>query len=191
MPRTIGLLMLVLCLAGCTQENRDIQIAMDLRDRLLRSENCDFSVAVTADYGDILHMFSMDCRAVKTGTLSFEIKEPETIAGICGSVSDDGGSIDYADDALYFPLMAEGLLVPAAAPWIMMKALRGGHIRTAAMEDEYLHIVLDDGFAEDALQVDIWLDENNVPVRGDILHDGCRILSVEVENFVFSQQNDS
>ena len=72
-----------------------------------------------------------------------------------------------------------------------MKALRGGNIRAAGVEEEYLHIVLDDSFAEDALQVDVWLDENHLPVRGDILHEGIRILSVDVENFVFAQQNDS
>ena len=191
MPRIVGLLMLVLCLGGCARENREIQIAMELRDRILSAENCGFHAAVTADYGDILHSFSMDCTADTAGMLSFEIREPESIAGIRGSVSDNGGSISYENDAIYFPLMAEDLLVPAAAPWVLMKALRGGNIRAAGVEEEYLHIVLDDSFAEDALQVDVWLDEKHMPVRGDILHNGIRILSADVENFVFAQQNDS
>ena len=38
-------------------------------------------------------------------------------------------------------------------------------------------------FFEGALRLDIWLDENRNPIRGEILHDGMRILTLSVANF--------
>ena len=46
-----------------------------------------------------------------------------------------------------------------------------------------LHLTIDDSYEEDALQLDIWLDGQNLPVQSDILYDGRRILTVQVSNF--------
>ena len=125
----------------------------------------------------------MDCRADAAGEISFSITRPQSIAGISGSISDQGGSIRFEDQALYFPLLTDALLTPASAPWIFLKTLRSGYITSACMEESLLHVTVDDDYEEDALTVDIWL-EGERPVRADILHDGKRILSVQVENFV-------
>jgi len=159
---------------------------MLLRNRLLSAQSCCFAAKVTADYGDKLYTFSMDCRGDAAGTLHFEITDPDTIAGISGSISDAGGNIKFEDQALYFPLLTDDLLVPASAPWIFLKTLRSGYITSACAEDGLVHITVDDSYAEDALMLDIWLDEKVQPIRADILHDGKRILSLEVDDFVIS-----
>ena len=180
------MLVLVLVLSGCSSENREVKAAMQLRDRLLSAENCCFQAEVTADYGDTMHTFSMDCQADVSGTLHFEITAPETIAGIRGSISDSGGNIEFEDQLLYFPLLTDDLLVPASAPWIFLKTLRSGYITSACTEESLIHITVDDSYAEDALTLDIWMEETLNPIRADILHNGKRILSLEVESFVIS-----
>lgn len=186
MKRICLLLGLMVTLSACSSVSREMNAAMELRNALLSAQKCSFSGEVTADYGDSIQVFSMNCISDAAGKITFEITSPESIAGICGSISDSGGTLDVEDTALYFDLMAEGRLTPAAAPWIFLKTLRGGYLTAACREEEYIHITVDDSFADDALTLDIWLDKNNHPVRGDILHDGRRILSLDVENFVIS-----
>lgn len=155
---------------------------MEIREKLLSAQGCSFQAEVTADYGDTVSVFSMDCQGDSAGELTFEITGPESISGIRGRISESGGSIDFEDQALYFPLLTDDLLTPASAPWIFLKTLRGGYLRSACMEEDLLHITVDDRYAEDALTLDIWLDDR-IPVRADILWDGRRILAVKVENF--------
>ena len=72
------------------------------------------------------------------------------------------------------------------APWIFLKTLRSGYLTSACREENRLHITVDDSYAEDALTLDIWLEDGKVPLRADILYAGKRILSLDVENFVLS-----
>ena len=37
---------------------------------------------------------------------------------------------------------------------------------------------------QEALQLEIWLDEDDVPVQGEIIYDGRRILTMKFENFL-------
>ena len=48
-----------------------------------------------------------------------------------------------------------------------------------------VRVTIHDSYEEDALMLDIWLDGNNLPARAEILWDGRRILTVEVENFEY------
>ena len=60
------------------------------------------------------------------------------------------------------------------------------HITAVCREEELLRLTIDDSYEEDALKLDIWLRDEKVPIRGDVLYDGKRILTIEAENFVFS-----
>lgn len=158
---------------------------MTFRSNILSAEGCRFDASITADYGDELYAFSMECQADASGNLTFSLTEPEALSGISGTVSDEGGRITFEDTALTFPLLTDDQLSPASAPWIFVKTLRSGYLTSACMEDGMLRLSMDDTYEEDALHLDIWMDENRMPVRGDILYDGRRILSVEVEDFTF------
>ena len=176
-------MVIISVLTGCSSENRPLSDAVHFREALLSSGGCSFCADITADYGDSLTQFSMSCQADDQGEVTFEVTEPVSIAGICGTISDRGGSIQFDGQSLYFPLLTDDLLTPASAPWIFLKTLRSGYISSACMEDGLLHMTVDDDYEEDALTLDIWMEENR-PVRADILHDGKRILSVQVENFM-------
>ena len=164
--------------------NEPLDLAVSFRETLLGAENCSFQAEVTADYGDSIQQFVMDCHADAVGNLDFEILQPESISGIKGSISNEGGYIEFEDQALYFPLLTDDLLTPASAPWIFLKTIRSGYIKSACMEGSLLRVTIDDSYAENALTLDIWMEQNN-PVRADIFHDGKRILSLNVESFSF------
>ena len=179
------LLGLMMVLSGCSGENRELQAALEFRENLLKAQQCSFSAEVTADYGDSLVEFSMDCRGDSKGELTFEITKPEVISGIRGSITDSGGTVRFEEESVYFPLMTDDLLTPASAPWIFLKTLRSGCISAVCREEDTLHLSVDDSYAEDALRLEIWLRED-VPVQAYIFHDGRRILSLEVKNFDYS-----
>ena len=185
MKRVVWLVCVLLVLTGCEMGNEPLEQAVAFRERLLSSQSCSFRTEVTADYGDLIHRFSMDCSGDASGNLEFEILQPEGIAGIRGKISDQGGSIEFEDQALFFPLMTDDLLTPASAPWIFLKTLRSGYITSACEEDGLLRITVDDGYEEDSLTLDIRLEKNQ-PVQADILHKGKRILALTVENFSIS-----
>ena len=182
MKKLSVLLIVLLFLSGCSGKQEELERAMTLRAKLLASE-CSFDAKITADYGDKLYVFAMTCQGDSRGNLAFTVTEPESIAGITGILSQDGGKLTFDDTALAFPLMADDQLTPVSAPWIFLKTLRGGYLASANMEEELLHLTIDDSYEEDALQLDIWLDGQNLPVQSDILYDGRRILTVQVSNF--------
>lgn len=175
--------MLLLC--GCTQKNTALEQGLEFRSKLLTASGCSFTASVTADYGDTLHTFSLQCVGDENGEITFLLSEPDTLAGITGTISDSGGELTFDNTALCFPLLADDQLTPASAPWIVLKTLRSGYLTSACQEDLMLRLTMDDSYEEDALHLDIWLNEARLPIRADILYDEKRILSVDVEDFVF------
>lgn len=176
-------MLLAVFLTGCTGAEEEIRRCMELRAELLAAQGCSFDAEVTADYGDKLYTFKMICSADSRGNLSFTVSAPESIEGVTGTVSDDGGALTFDDAALQFDLMADDQVSPVSAPWILLKTLRGGYLTSAASEDDLIHLTINDSYEEDALQVDVWLNGSDIPVRADILYDGRRILSLSVSNF--------
>ena len=184
MKRLFALLAILVMLPGCTGAGDTLDRVMALRADLLASP-CAFRAVVTADYGDAVHIFTMECRSETSGDLAFTVSAPESIAGITGKLSSEGGRLTFSDTALAFPLMADEQFSPVSAPWVLMQTLRGGYVTACGMEGETVRVTIHDSYEEDALMLDIWLDGNNLPARAEILWDGRRILTVEVENFEY------
>lgn len=186
MRRGALVLALVLCLTGCGGKNAEMERGLSLRTAMLKADTCTFTARVTADYGDKVYSFDMDCVADSSGNVDFTVTAPETIAGISGSLSGQGGKLTFADTALHFPLLAEGLLTPVSAPWVLVKTLRSGCITSAGQEGQALRLSIDDSYGDDGLHLDIWCDGEDWPDRAEISWDGRTILSVDVTNFSIS-----
>lgn len=183
--RKIGTAILLLTfLAGCAGESRELERGMALRSRLQQAASCSFDAEITADYGDETASFSMACTGDGAGNLTFTVTAPETIAGITGQIDEAGGKLTFDGNALSFPLLADGQLSPISGPWLMLKALLGGYLTSAGTEGESLRLTVNDSFADDALEVDIWLSAEDLPTLAEISCDGRRILSLTVKNFV-------
>jgi len=178
------LLVVVLFLTGCGSGASELDEAMELREKLLKASGCAFDAAVTADYGDKLFSFRLRCQGDGAGNLTFSVLEPESIAGISGTVSSGGGALTFDDTALSFPMMADGQVTPVTAPWLLLKTLRSGYLTSAGLEGETLRMAIDDSYQEDALHLDIWAEGEKI-TRGEFLYDGRKILSVDVADFQF------
>jgi len=156
---------------------------MELRSKLLRASGSAFEVDISADYGDKLYLFSMTCEANAQGDVRFTVTQPETIAGITGTIANGTGALTFDDTALHFDLLTDEQLSPVSAPWILLKTLRSGYLTSSGMDGDGVRLTIDDSYEEDALQLDIWLNEEDIPQRAEVLYDGRNILSLAVKNF--------
>ena len=156
---------------------------MTLRVDLLACESYSFDAVITADYGDEVNTFGMHCQGDNDGNLEFTVTEPETIAGITGSISQGEGKLTFDDQAVAFPLLADGQVTPISGPWILMKTLMGGYLTACNEEEGLFHLMINDSYADDALELEIWLDEAIHPIQAEIGYEGRRIVTMEIENF--------
>lgn len=184
MKRFLCLIILLTVLCGCGNKTDQMGSMLGFRQRLLDGNGCTFTAEITADYGDEIYQFTVQCQGDKQGNLKFSVVEPSSISDITGTITDLGGSLTFDGTALAFAPIADGQLTPVTAPWIFLKTLRGGYIASCAQDDTMTYLQIDDSYSEKALHLDIWLNENAVPVRGEILWEGRRILSLIVRDFM-------
>lgn len=181
--KKVLLLIALVILTGCTGKASEMDRCMALRARLLACESYSFDADITADYGDELQSFSLRCQGKSDGTLGFLVLQPEGISGITGRFAAGRGELTFDDVAVFFPPLADEQVSPVSGPWVMMKALLGGYLTSCTMEEDLLRLTIDDSYEDDALQLDIWLDEEDRPVRAEIIYDERRILTMDLESF--------
>lgn len=172
-------LALMLLFTGCGS-TRDP--GMELRQQLLNG-SCSFEAEITADYGDTLSQFTLDCQGDDQGNVTFSVRSPESIRGITGSIAAGKGALTFDDVALSFPLLADGQLSPVSAPWLLLRVLRGGNLLSQGTEGKFTRLTLQDGYREEDLLSDIWLNEEGQPTRAEFLHRGRKILSINLASF--------
>lgn len=185
MKKAAVLVMVSVLLAGCMGNNHSLDEMMQLRSELL-SGSCSFRAEITADYGEDIHTFGVYCEADNQGNVGFEITAPDSISGIQGVTAAEGGKLTFEELALAFPLLADDQISPVSAPYLLIKTLRSGYVRSAGEENGLTRVTIDDSYEEDALQLDIWLDEDHLPLRAEILYDGRRIVSMCLTDFRIS-----
>ena len=183
MKRYLGIILIFLMLCGCGHENNAMDVAINLRDSLLKNNTCTFDAQITADFGEMFYTFQMHCKSDGQHLL-FEVVEPETISGVSGSVARDGGKITFDNQALLFDTIADGRITPVSAPWLLIKTLTGGYIRGAGKTDDGYLIQFDDSYREDTLKINLELNMQELPVFAEIIWQGRRVASIKVDNFV-------
>lgn len=180
----VSLICVVFILTGCKNANSFMENTVSLRESITKSNGCSFSATITADYGEKLYAFSMDCQTDKDGNMSFAVMEPATLAGITGRIDASGGAITFDDKVLAFQAIADGQITPVTAPWLLIKSLRSGYLRDCTDTENGYLISIDDSYAEDALRLNIYV-QKNLPVSGEIFWKGRRVLTLTVDNFTY------
>ena len=181
----IAVLMMFL-LSGCSVGEGNLERAMELRAKLLGCSSCSFDAAITADYGDELYTFAMNCTGDKLGDMEFTVIAPETITGITGKFEGQKGMLTFDEFALEFPRLTDDQITPVSGPWILLRTLMGGYLTSCGADGENLLVTINDSYEEDALTLDVWLNAENTPIRAEILYDGRRIVTMDIENFTIS-----
>ncbi len=180
--KRVWILLLCLLLCGCNDSNQNMDAALRLRSAILQAEHCTFTANITADYGDKIYHFSLDCTADRDGNVTFRVTAPETIAGITGKITADGGNLTFDDSVLYIPMLTDDQIAPVSCPWILLKTLRSGYITSCADG----RIIIDDSYADDALTLDICLGSDGLPSSAEIYWKNRRILTIQVGSFSLS-----
>ena len=93
------------------------------------------------------------------------------------------GKLTFDREVLVFSPLADGQIAPVTAPWILIHTLREGYITACGQTDRGLLLSINDSYAEDSIGLEIYLDESELPVFAEIIWQGKRILSVQLENF--------
>ena len=175
---------MILLLCGCSTGEDHIEKGMALRSKLLQS-GCSFEADIIADYGEAVYTFTLQCAADPDGGVSFVVTMPETISGITGKLDHSKGALTFDGSILSFPMLADGELSPVSCPWILIHTLRAGYLRSAGLDGDAVRLTIDDSYESDALQLDIWLNDQDLPQYVQITWQGRRILSMKVRNFTF------
>ena len=170
-------------LSGCASY-QDTDPALQLRQQLQNS-TCSFIAEITADYGDEIYTFSLNCSMETDGTVRFAVVKPESICDITGSMSGSGGAITFDDQVLAFPMLADGQVSPVSAPYLLIKTLRSGYIRSCGEDGDLWKLQINDSYQDQALELDIWVTKDLQPVHCDILYAGRRYLSLVIDDFQF------
>lgn len=184
MKRIWILLLMIAMLCGCSGGSEQLDRAMALRGKIQQKE-VTFEAVVTADYGDKVHTFSMECHADTQGNLKFKVTEPDNIAGISGTISKGSGKLTFDDQVLAFDILADELISPVSGPWVLMETLRSGYLTSCSTEGDLLRVAIDDSYEENALHLEVWLDSDDIPKQCEIYWQGRRLLSMDVKNFAF------
>ena len=182
MKRLALALLSVVLLTGCASQKASLDQAMELRAKLMAARGCSFDAVITADYGNQMQTFSVSCQTETDGDLTFTVQEPQTIAGISGKISGSGGALTFDDQVLSFEVLAQGQVTPVSAPWLLVRTLLGGNVKSCNQEDGLLRISVDDGYQDDALHMEIWLEEE-CPIFAEVVWQDRRIITLEIENF--------
>ena len=169
MKRCLLLLLIMVMFSGCSKSEDGVSRAIALRNHLLQSTGCSFDAVITADYGEKIYTFSTKNTVNGNGDLRFEVINPDTIKGITGEISEDSGKLTFDDKVLLFELLADEQVTPVSAPWIFMKTLRSGYIHGCEITEDGLHIQFDDSYEDDTLQMEIWTNQDYIPILGEIL----------------------
>ena len=180
MKRIWGFFLLCLFLSGCKST---ADAALSLRQRVLKAQSVQFEAEITADYGDTLSVFTLDCQGSSQGDVTFRVLSPESIEGITGTVKAGKGALTFDDTALSFPLLADEQLSPISAPWLFLRVLRGGNLLSQGAEGYLTRLTFRDGFREEDLLADVWINGDGDPVRTEFLHRGNKILSIDLRSF--------
>lgn len=185
MRRIFGfLLVLSVVLVGCSGET-SADSGMLLRQKSLSSNGCTFDAVVVADYTDMVFEFGLRCRAESSGRVYFEVTSPESICGISGYIDEHSGNLTFDDKVLAFSTIADGYLTPVSVPWIMVKGINGGYLSSCTVSGTNKTLYIDDSYEAETVNLQITLDQQDLPVFCEVIWKGRRVLSMKVENFVF------
>ena len=182
MLRFCCILLSCVLLSGCNREDISLKKALQLREKLLAAQSCTFDAGITAQYNNVVYQFQVFC-AADAETLQFTVTAPETISGIRGTLTRSGGEFVFEDTVLAFPAMAEGRISPVSAPWIFYNTLKGGYLHGCGELEEGLLLTIDDSYADEALQLHIYLDAAYLPVFAEIYWQQQKLITLEIQNF--------
>lgn len=185
LAKLLALFLAPILLTACAASKPDdhMQQALDLRTDLMEAGGCAFTAQVTADYGQRVYTFTLDCQYAPEEGASLSVTAPEAIAGIAATVSKDGAKVTFDGADLDFGQLANGYIAPMALPWLLGDCWTSAYIDSAGADGDFTRFTYLHGYNDAQLVLDTWLDADGIPVRSEVAWDGKRCLTVELSDF--------
>lgn len=176
---------LALLLTACDPaQEAAVQEALTFRTDLLASEACTYTAEVTADFGERLYAFTLDCtyHPADNGA-ELTVRAPEAIAGIAASVDGETATVRFEDVALELGGLAGGRVAPLQLPQLLGDAWAYGYVESQAAEGDGWLVTYRTGYEQEELLVFTRLDAGLTPVQAEIYADGVCVLTAELSDF--------
>ena len=177
-------LMMTLLLTGCAgkEETRQFEI---WRETVAGAEEITFSARITAELEDTAAVYGGRVRATPTQT-AVTVTLPETIQGVTFRISGTGRTLEY--DGLLLELTPErDDLSPAAAPEVLLRAIREGSVLYTGREGERLTAALE---APGGETVTLWRTQEDIPVYAEIGRDNTTELKLQISEWKIEEQKN-
>lgn len=174
------LLALVLCACGGTSDQ--LEQALRFRTDLTAAGGCSFCGEITVDYGDSVGRFTVECEVVADGTVYLTVVEPEELREVTATVAQQGGRVTYDGLSVEFGLLAEGNLIPAAAPAVVADCWSEAYISSAGTEGEDYRVTYERDYGEKRLTVDTFF-KNGLPYLAQVCYNQSCVLQLCISDF--------
>lgn len=183
MKRLIALFVFVVILCGCSENDARLSAVDQLRHMISQGSGVSFDAQVTAYYPDGEFTFSLRCDCEIPEKMDFRVIAPLSIKDIGGSIDLSGGSIKFDEVVLGFPLVSQYSLSPVCAPWMFIRALTDGYVRSSIRDDGGVFMVLVHALEGEEFRFDIKMSDKEIPESCEIYFDGQRILTLLISEF--------
>lgn len=185
--KLLPVILALFLLTGCKADKAPTQRALDFRTALMEAGGCSFTAAICADYDQRVYDFTVTCDYTTGGSAVITVTEPEEIAGISATVSSENARLEFDGLELDFGQMADGLISPMEAGWLLGQCWTGAYIDCAGADGDLERITYLDGYREKELTVDTWLSDENTPICGEITYEGVRRLKLDITDFTWHE----
>ena len=158
--------------------------AIAFRGKLISGGGCSFRAQITADYGQEVQHFTLECEADGEGRITFSVSEPSTVEGITGVMEGEEGTITYDGLQLAFPLMVYGQISPVSAPALLVSSWLKEFILSAGMDENTYRATYEKKINEKVLLIDTYF-EKDIPISAELCYNGYKVVHMNITNFSF------
>ena len=169
---------------GCGEKDGHLSEGIAFRSKLVQQNGCRFRAEITADKGSDILRFCLDCEGDGQGNVSFVLTEPETLAGISGTISEAGGKITYDGMSVDFGLLLQDAIAPAAAPALLVNSWISGYMLWGGKDGETYCMCCEQVLEGRSLEVESFF-KNELPFYAEVCYNGSRILEIQIIDFQY------
>lgn len=182
---TVLAAMLLLVLTGCGASEEDVvQEALNFRTSLLAADHCTFAADVTADYGERVGNFVLECTYTPSSNeAELTVTAPESIAGISAAVDGETADVNFEDVSLELGTLAGGQVAPLQLPQLLGDAWTYGYVESQSEEGEGYLVTYRSGYDQEELLVFTRFDAEMTPFQAEIYCDGVCVLTAALTGY--------
>lgn len=189
-----ALLLPVGLLCGCTGEQEDNDLALQLRADFLDRTGCAGTMTVTADYGQRVYEYTVTFSGSETDGLSLVITAPEEAAGITATIAQGQTFLTFDGVQLETgPLNEDGLSPLDALPAIFA-AMETGYIAETGSEllgeTETLRLCCrePERTPGEGLETLLWFDKaDRTLLQGELRQNGQTVIRCVFSDFLLTK----